>query len=404
MSGPEGSVRDLDIVAIATTLPGQAGDGTPEFVLTLAAAMKSSRVVIVAPRIRNGRLIDSTDGVDIRRVPYARAGREQVAEDAILPALRSDPRLLRQVPRLLFGLLQETRRQLNERKPQVLHAHWILPAGLLALGLTRRSKTPYIVTAHGADAYALDGKVGQALKRRILRNALAVYPVSTDIAERLTPLAGDRMGPTLPMGVDCERLAHTVGQRTPQAGTVLFVGRLSDKKGVDTLLHAVAATPAVTQLRIVGDGPDRTDLQELATTLGIGDRVHFAGHANRTAVMDEYRNAHIVAVPSRQGAGGDQDGTPVVLMEAMAIGIPIVATALGGIAEQVTNNSTGLLVDPDAPDQLAAALDQLLTNDELAEQLGRAAADHARTSIDIHAIASQMEAHIRSRLAERHTG
>ncbi len=400
MSGPEGSAKDLDVVALATTLPGEAGDGTPEFVLTLAAALPASRVVIVAPRIRNGRTSDHVDGVDIRRVPYARAGNEQVAEDAILPALRSDPKLLRQVPRLLIGLFRAALAETTSRTPDVLHAHWILPAGLLTLLIGRRTDTPYIVTAHGADAYALDGRLGRMLKRLVLRRALAVYPVSADISRRLAPLAKDRLGPTLPMGVDCAALRSAMGHRLPQPGVVLFVGRLSDKKGVDVLLRAVAATPSINQLRIVGDGPDRAALMNLARTLGIDDRVHFVGHANRATVLSEYQGAQIVAVPSRLGAGGDQDGTPVVLMEAMALGIPVVASALGGIAEQVTDHETGLLVQPDDPTALAAALDQLLIEPATRNRLAAAAADHADAELDIAVIAGRLETDIRSRLAE----
>lgn len=389
------------MVAVATTLPGRAGDGTPEFVLTLAAALPSSRVVIVAPRIRNGRLVDESDGVEIRRVPYARVGSERVAEDAILPALRAQPLLARQLPRLLVGLTRETLRQIDRLQPDLIHTHWIVPAGLLGYATHHIRNVPYVVTAHGADAYALNGRVGRWLKKLILQSALVVYPVSADIANRLEPLAGERLGPTFPMGVDTERLQKELGERQPQQGVVLFVGRLSDKKGVDVLLRALAVAPTVVELRIVGDGPDRAALEQLAGELDVRDRVAFIGHASRAQVLDEYRRANVVVVPSRIGSGGDRDGTPVVLMEAMALGLPVVASSLGGIADQVESGVNGWLVQPEDPDALASSIAHVLAQPEESEQLARAAATRARESFDIHAIGTRIEQDIRTRLAER---
>jgi glycosyltransferase involved in cell wall biosynthesis len=123
------------------------------------------------------------------------------------------------------------------------------------------------------------------------------------------------------------------------------------------------------------------------------------GHADRATVLREYQGAQIVAVPSRLGAGGDQDGTPVVLMEAMALGIPVIASSLGGIAEQVTHDETGLLVEPDDPASLAAALDRLLIEPGTRNRLAAAAADHADAELDIAVIAARLEADIRQRLA-----
>lgn len=363
--------------------------------------MASSRVVIVAPRIRNGPLSEHTEGVEIRRVAYARKGRERVAEDAILPAIRSDRRLILQVPRLMLGLLRETFRQTSQVRPAVIHAHWILPGGLIAMvvGLVRR--VPYVVTAHGADAYALDGRIGRLVKRMVLRRALAVYPVSAEIADRLEGMVGHPLDLVLPMGVDCDRLVQESGPRDPEPGTVLFVGRLSDKKGVDVLLRAVASAPTVRKLRIVGEGPDRPALEALVNELELHDRVEFTGHATRAQVLEEYRKAAVVAIPSRTGAGGDRDGTPVVLMEAMALGAPVVASDLGGIADQVSDGRTGRLVPPADDRALSEALADLLRAPHVARQLGEAAAEHARMSFDIHTIAAQMEDDMRMRLGLR---
>lgn len=362
--------------------------------------MKGSEVTIVAPRIRGGHKRETIDGVAIRRVPYSRAGQERLAEDAILPALRANPWLIRQVPPLLVGLLGAVARETKQRRPEVLHAHWVVPSGVIAALVGRAFDIPYIVTAHGADAYALNGRIGRTLKKWVLGNALAVYPVSKEISQILGDLVpSDRLGPTLPMGVDGDRLRHDVGLRTPATGRVLFVGRLSDKKGVDVLLRAAEQTPAVTELRIVGDGPDRRELEALARELHIESRVEFLGHSSRPEVMAEYRSASVVAVPSITGAGGDRDGTPVVLMEAMALGIPVVGSAIGGMAEELIDGVNSLAVPPGEPAPLGAALNRLVSDPALADNLSRNAQFHAARFFEVERLASQLEADLSRRLA-----
>ncbi len=274
-----------------------------------------------------------------------------------------------------------------------------MPGGVLALLAGRRS-VPFFVTVHGADAHALSGRVGTIIKRTVLRRALGVYPVSREIADLVAPLTRPGgLGPTFPMGVDIAQLRDRAGAPSPVAGRVLFVGRLSDKKGVNILLEAVARSGAVREVRIVGDGPDRADLELLADRLGIGDRVLFVGHADRERVLAEYRQAAVVALPSITGSGGDRDGTPVVLMEAMALGLPVVASALGGMADEITDHDNGLTVSPGDVAAVAAALDEVLGDAELAERLGSRARSHAEEPFDINRIAAALEADVADRLA-----
>lgn len=392
-------MSELEIVSIATTLPGRAGDGTPEFVLTLAQAMRSDHVTIVAPRIRGGAEHEVIDGVRIRRVPYARSGRERLAEDAILPALRQSPRLALQLPRLLVGLWWAADRETARRRPDLLHAHWILPAGLLAMVIGRLRRVPFIVTAHGADAHALNGRLGRRIKRFVLRRALGVYPVSSEIEQLLRPLAPGSVASALPMGVDVDQLRHRCGPRAPQSSRLLFVGRLSDKKGVDVLLRSLAILDPHVELEIVGDGPDRAMLEALAADLGVAARVSFRGHCARQEVIDAYRSAGAVVIPSVTGEGGDRDGTPVVLMEALALGVPVVATDLGGIGEALTDDQDGLLVPERDVASLATAMQRIVTEHGLADRLAEAGVQTARQRFDVFGIAATMRGDVLARMS-----
>jgi glycosyltransferase involved in cell wall biosynthesis len=139
---------------------------------------------------------------------------------------------------------------------------------------------------------------------------------------------------------------------------------------------------------VIGDGPDRAALVALAARLGVADRVRFSGKLPKREVLAALTHAQAVVIPSKVGAGGDMEGTPVVLCEAMAAGVPIVASDLGGLGECVDDGTTGLLVPPGDVDALAATLTKVVSGSVDLDALGRAAAAEAARSLDIGAIGS----------------
>ena len=120
--------------------------------------------------------------------------------------------------------------------------------------------------------------------------------------------------------------------------------------------------------------------------MGVADRVQFSGKLPKREVLAALARAQAIVIPSKVGAGGDMEGTPVVLCEAMAAGVPIVASDLGGLGECVDDGITGILVPPDDPDALAATLTKVLSGSVDLDALGRAAATEAARSLDIAAI------------------
>jgi glycosyltransferase involved in cell wall biosynthesis len=159
---------------------------------------------------------------------------------------------------------------------------------------------------------------------------------------------------------------------------------------VERELRAMAEVPTV-RLEVIGDGPEGERLRALAEDLAVADRVHFAGRQPREGVLDALARAEAVVIPSKVGAGGDQDGTPVVLCEAMAAGVPVVASALGGLAECVVDGETGILVPPDDVTALRVALERLVDGTVDVDTLGKASAESARDLLDIGAIGRQYD-------------
>jgi glycosyltransferase involved in cell wall biosynthesis len=380
-SGEPVLVRPAAIL-LTTTFPARAGDGTPEFVLTLARSLDDFDVTVVAPRMRGATREEWVDGVRIRRIAYFPKRVEGLAADAIMPTLRAHPWRIVEVPFLVAALFLGTWREVRRRRAVVMNPHWIVPAGLVATAVRFVSRVPYVVTVHGADAYTLRGPLWRLAKRLVLQRSAAVLPVSSDIARTLG-LAAD--APVLRMGVDTAAVREAIGEREPELGLLVAIGRLADKKGIDVLLDALAKVPNA-RLEVVGDGPDRAALEAKATALSLDARVRFLGRQPRDGVVDALRRATAVVIPSKVGADGDMEGTPVVLCEAMAAGVPVVASALGGLEECLVDGETGLLVPPGDVDALAKALTRVVDGLVDLDAIGRAAQEDAQRTLDIGAI------------------
>ncbi|MGH2555139.1 MAG: glycosyltransferase [Actinomycetota bacterium] len=392
------------LLVLTTTLPARPGDGTPEFVLSLSRALSQEfEVTILAPRVRGGTRLENVNGVTIHRFPYFPRRLEGLADGAILPNLKSQPWRWIEAPFLVTSFVWHAYRVARRERPDVVHAHWILPGGMVAAILKRRMQIPYVLTVHGADAYALRGRVLRWLKRWVLNGASDVSPVSRDIAAAIESPEPAPVRPVVPMGVDVEAIRNTVGDRVPERGRFVFVGRLAEKKGLDVLIRSLARVPDIT-LQVIGDGPDRVMAEALADELGVRERVRFAGRLPSSAVMDELRRAFALVIPSKVARGGDQEGTPVVLGEAMAAGVPVIASRLGGLAEHVEEGVTGLLVEPGSVDSLAQALRMAVSDPETLQAFAQRASRHAVVELNIRYTRDRYLELIRRAAADRHPG
>ena len=382
------SARSKGVLVLTSTFPARPGDGTPGFVLSLSQELaKTLPVTVVAPRVRGAARRDRFDGVDVIRFRYFPKRWEGLADSAIMPALRAQPWRLVEVPTFLLAYLFTALRTTIRQRPALINAHWVIPAGVVALVVRVLTRTPYVLTAHGADAFVLSSGLPALVKRLVLTRASAVLPVSNDIAEALRALGANCHEP-IPMGVDVAAIRAATAPRAPEPGRLLFIGRLAGKKGVSVLLDAMTLAPA-TRLVIVGDGPDRRALEAQTERLGLEGRVAFRGQQPRAEVEAELRRAAVLVVPSVVDSDGDKDGTPVVLPEALAAGLPVVASDLAGLGEHLTDGVDGLLVPPDDVAALAAALRRATDDPRSLVSVAEAGRRLAEERFDLAVIASQ---------------
>lgn len=254
----------------------------------------------------------------------------------------------------------------------LVHAHLGEDAAVLlvALAAARRFGAPLVLTVHLSPRHTLTGRdprsrflrtVGGAAEDAAVRRAAAVITLT----ERLAAVVATRVPPgrvhVVPSGMSAA--AYPPPAAAAPRG-VLFVGRLHRQKGVDTLVRAVPLLPPGCPVTLAGDGPERGALRRLAAELGVADRVRVTGFLPHREVPRLLAAAQVAVLPSRY----EELGT--ALVEAMAAGRPVVASRVGGIPELVRDGVDGLLVPPEDPVALAAAISRLLADPVLAAELG----------------------------------
>jgi colanic acid/amylovoran biosynthesis glycosyltransferase len=253
------------------------------------------------------------------------------------------------------------------------HAHFASTAGGLAHLAWRMGGPPYSVTAHAKDIYHRQVRVERL--RAKLACATFVATVSPANREYLdSVLAGRACARVVPNSVDLRRLPP--GDRRPEAGSVLSVARLIEKKGLGDLVQAcglLARRGLRLRLDVVGDGPLRSLLEETAARTGAV--VGFHGALPHERVLELYRRAAVFCLPCVVASTGDRDGLPTSVLEAMALGVPVVTTAVNGLRELVVDGETGLVVPERDPEALAEALERLLGDGRLADRLAAAGRD-----------------------------
>lgn len=362
------------LLVLASTYPTNPREGTPAFVRDLASAeSKEFDTTVVVPAVPGGAKSENDGGLSVRRFRFFPRRWENLADGAILENLKAKPVRWLQVPAFFIAEFFAVRRAVRSVRPDIIHVHWLIPQGLVAVLAAPR--TPKLVTTLGGDLYGLKDPLSKRLIGAVLRNSAAATTMNSDMRDRLIALGADpRSTHVLPMGADLEAIRRASAGVEREPGRILFVGRLVEKKGVPHLLAALRQIDLEgVRLRIVGDGPLRADLERAA----VGLPVSFVGALGRAELAVEYGAADVVVFPSVPAASGDQDGLPVALLEAMGAGAPVIASRLPGLADAVQDGRSGLLVTPGSPTELAGALRSVLADSALRDELGKGAAERA---------------------------
>jgi glycosyltransferase involved in cell wall biosynthesis len=378
-----GAAAPLDILFLTQTYPRFAGDFAGAFIEDLARGLArlGERVTVLAPHAPGMAPRREAEGVEVRTFRYAPERAEVLGYGRSLAAdvrVRGSAALVAPLYAAAAGLA--LRRLLGRRRFDLVHAHWIVPNGLVAAA-ARRHRVALAIGLHGSDVFLAERPGVRTLARWALGRTGLLTGCSPELVRRVLALGFPaERSRVIPYGVDTERFAPDPARRLvwrqrlgiPASATVLLgVGRMAAKKGFGVLATVLAAllegTPDL-HVVLAGDGDLLPDLA--AATAAWRGRVHLPGAVLRDTLPDLYRAADLFALPAVHDAKGNVDGLPNVILEAMASGLPVVASGISGIPLAVEDEVTGLLVPEKDPAALMGALERLLKDPEAARRMG----------------------------------
>lgn len=272
-----------------------------------------------------------------------------------------------------------------------IHAHFATWPALAAWVVHRLTAIPYSFTVHAHDLY-LDRPM-LAEKVRDADFVVTISEYNLRFVEDLYGAAAAEKVAVVHCGVDVDRWREVERRPTGAPFEILAVGALEDYKGHRHLVEACARLRergVDHRCRIVGEGPQRAQVEQLVRLLRLDDRVVLLGRLASDDVEALLREVDVLAHPSVVTARGKTEGIPVALMEAMASAVPVVATDVSGVTELVVDHVTGLVVPPADPDRLCDALEELASSPELARTLALAGQEKVAREFSLDDNAAQL--------------
>jgi glycosyltransferase involved in cell wall biosynthesis len=286
-------------------------------------------------------------------------------------------------PLLFAAGIRKVMTEARRMRPDVLHAHWLLPNGFIAAVASRRLGIPLVISVPGSDAQvARQNPLFRSMARFALRQAALLTANSADLRDAVATIGADLSKfDMIIYGVDPNELRPDptgVAELRARlaipddAVVALCVGRMVPKKGFNVLIRALAE-PVLCERNLVavmvGEGDDKAAWQALAQQLGVGERLRWVGNVPKTAIGVYYNLCDFLAMPS---VSRPADGLNVCVLDAMSCGKPVVASTVAGNPLAVVDGVTGLLVAEQEPAALAEAIARLLDDPELRQRMGAA--------------------------------
>lgn len=338
--------------------PIGGGAGNASAYLAGQLARLGQQVTVLTAAYRDLPRHESIDGVRVLRLPGLRrqADRSTTAEQIIFMISAS-----------VLGSFSVRRLQ-----PDVVLAFFGAPSGVAAWFWSKFFRLPYIVSLRGGDVpgfrpydFARQHRLLGPWLRRVWRRAGAVVANSEGLRQLAIRFESQVPIQVIPNGVDLD--AFRGGQREWAPPRLLFVGRIVYQKGLDLLFDALGQLKDLPwQLNLVGDGPRVSNLREQAASLGLANKIRFLGWLSRAELPKTYQQANLFVYPSRH------EGMPNAVLEAMASGLPVLATRIAG-NEELVSADTGALVPPEDAAALEATLRPWMADASLRQRMGAAA-------------------------------
>jgi len=361
------------VLFITSTFPRSENEALAKWIGELAVKLKKTgtNVSVFAPS-SNGLNSHTYHGVIVNRFRYAPKALEILTQDeGAVFKIKRNPLIIFLVPLFFFFGFIKLAKLLRKEHFDIIHVHWPFPMGLFGILAKSINKGKLILTFYGVE-FVLTGKVpfGNLILKLIIKFADKVTAISTyakSLVRKEYNVPVSVIPYTSSFSIDSIIDKSKRGDKEKKVKTVLFVGRLIERKGVKYLISAM---PKVldkinARLEIVGSGPLSEELKRLIVKLRLEKNVNLRGRVDDQALADLYRKCDVFVLPSIKDKWGDTEGLGVVLLEAMGFKKPVIASEIGGITDIVKHGQTGLLVKQKNVEGLADAIVKILQDNKL---------------------------------------
>lgn len=371
----------MKVLVIGSVYPRFHEDAEVPWLRTSIAHLKKAGlgIQVLAPAYK-GLRTHEIDGVKVNRFRYAPASWEILTHEEGAPSkMASKPWLqLLAIPYIISGFFKCIG-ICRKFRPDVIHAHWPFPHAYIALGAAKLFKIPLVLNFHGAELLLIRKKKWvKPLLKFAIGQAQAVFANSSFTAGKIKALRNVDVEWS-PYGTTLESGSTSAGNGGTSAIVphpvngkfkILFVGRHIERKGICYLIEAAKHLPRDQfEIRIVGVGDLTDKLKSQAAEIEDAAEIIFTGKLSPEELANEYRTANVFTLPAIVDSKGDTEGLGVVLIEAMELGLPVVASNVGGIPDVVVDGISGILVPEKDPEALAGAYRRLAADPGLVKQL-----------------------------------
>lgn len=371
------------LIVLASTFPRWENDKVPSFVLDFARHMVPhvAGVTAIVPHFPGAKRREKvTPDILVKRFRYAYPYR---FEDLAYGQFRKTRFYPLKVAPYTASELWMTLVTCLQRRPVTINAHWIIPQGLVAVLVAPLVGAKVIISVHGADIFTLNGRYLSRVKRFVLQRADVVVANSSATQAECIKLWPERIYPIIPMGVDVEqfRRLKQKTKRSPEPYTILFVGRLVPSKGAAYLCEALRLLHEKHKdlhLKIIGDGPQRADLERYVADNKLKQVVSFLGWVQHEQLPEQYQTSDVFVGPSMEEANGWKEAFGIVFAEASAAGLPVITTNVGGMVDIIKDKETGLIVPQKDAQAICDALEHLYEHREEGKAMGAKGSEFVR--------------------------
>lgn len=374
-------------VLLVLSYYAEHADDPGNFTRSLAEHINNTKnnVIILAPHKKDTELYEEMGDIKVYRFPYFIPYKYEILAYNSGLAYNSKRYLLAKfqiIPFLIMELLF-TLYIIRKENISIVNTHWLLPQGLIGSIVRKLTNIKHVATIHSSEVTLLKkNSLTKKIAIFIVKNSDSLISVSKHRLNELIEILPNKVTQSLlkkinyiPMGVKVRDTTTVTPHILKDFINIIFVGRLVEVKGCEYLIQGFSyAIKNCTykkklKLNIIGYGDQEEQLKQLTSNLKMNEYVIFHGKVKNNEVYRYYNSSDILILPSIVDKNGYQEGFPVVLLEAIAAGLPIIATNIAGVKEVINNGENGIIIDEKNPEQIGKAILKLTDDYDLRKKL-----------------------------------